>query len=77
MSEINFNFSIIPQQNGGHKVKAGETLYSIAKSMGVSVEELKKANGLKDNTISIGLKSTVSLIANLVSRNSYDARYIG
>ena len=54
MSEINFNFSIIPQQNGGHKVKAGETLYSIAKSMGVSVEELKKANGLKDNTISIG-----------------------
>ena len=54
MSEINFNFSIIPQQNGGHKVKAGETLYSIAKSMGVSVEELKKANGLKGNTLSIG-----------------------
>ena len=54
MSEINFNFSIIPQQNGGHKVKAGETLYSIAKSMGVSGEDLKKANGLKDNTISIG-----------------------
>lgn len=56
MTEINFNFNInsSPQQPKGHKVKAGETLYSIAKTMGVSVEELKKANGLKDNNLSIG-----------------------
>lgn len=55
----NFGFEIFtfpgPQQNTQtHKVKAGESLYSIAKSMGVSVEELKKANGLKSNTLSIG-----------------------
>lgn len=54
MTEINFNFNITQQQPKGHKVKAGETLYSIAKSMGVSVDELKKANGLKDNSLSIG-----------------------
>lgn len=55
MSEINFNFNKgILQQPQDHKVKAGETLYSIAKSMGVSVDELKKANGLKDNSLSIG-----------------------
>lgn len=54
MTEINFNFNIIQQQPKGHKVKAGETLYSIAKTMGVSVDELKKANGLKDNSLSIG-----------------------
>ena len=35
-------------------MKAGETLYSIAKAMGVSVEELKEANNLKDNSLSIG-----------------------
>ena len=35
-------------------VKAGDTLYSIAKSMGVSVEALKEANGLKNDVISVG-----------------------
>ncbi len=56
MTEINFNFSNINQQPNpkGYKVKKGETLYSIAKSMGVSVEDLKKVNGLSDNNLSIG-----------------------
>lgn len=57
MTEISFNFTqskAAQQQPGGYKVKQGETLYSIAKAMGVSIEELKKANGLKDNSLSIG-----------------------
>lgn len=56
MTEINFNFTTnnIQQQPKGHKVKEGETLYSIAKAMGVSVDELKKANGIKGNSLSIG-----------------------
>lgn len=37
-----------------YKVKAGETLYSIAKSHGVSVDALKEANGLKSDIISSG-----------------------
>lgn len=42
------------QQPKGYQVKEGETLFSIAKAMGVTVDELKKANGLKDNALSIG-----------------------
>ena len=34
-----------------HKVKSGETLYSIAKSHGVSVEALKSANGIKSDLL--------------------------
>lgn len=37
-----------------HKVKAGETLYSIAKANGISVDALKEANGLKNDMLSAG-----------------------
>lgn len=37
-----------------HKVKAKETLYSIAKDYGMSVEDLKKLNHLKNNDLAIG-----------------------
>lgn len=72
MNEINFNFhsTANQQQNPkGHKVKDGETLYSIAKSLGVSVEELKKANGLKGNTLSIGQILTIPSKASIQNNN--------
>jgi len=37
-----------------YKVKSGDTLYSIARRNGVSVEELKRWNGLSSNTIHTG-----------------------
>ncbi len=37
-----------------HKVISGDTLYSIAKKYGVSVDDLKARNNLKTNTISLG-----------------------
>ncbi len=37
-----------------HMVKEGETLYSIAKKYELSVDELKRINGLSSNDISIG-----------------------
>lgn len=37
-----------------YKVVKGDTLYSISKSFNTTVEELKRKNGLSDNTISIG-----------------------
>lgn len=37
-----------------YQVKQGDTLYSISKRFGISVDKLKEINGLKDNTISIG-----------------------
>ncbi|CAM1363125.1 N-acetylmuramidase [Tenacibaculum litopenaei] len=37
-----------------YKVKQGDTLYSIAKRFNLSVDQLKKVNGLKNNNLSIG-----------------------
>ncbi|WP_194841367.1 LysM peptidoglycan-binding domain-containing protein [Salinibacillus xinjiangensis] len=37
-----------------HTVKAGDTLYGIANQYGVSVDQLKHANGLTGNTIQVG-----------------------
>lgn len=37
-----------------YKVKRGDTLYSISKRFGMSVNDLKQINGLQSNTISIG-----------------------
>ena len=37
-----------------HTVKSGDTLYSIAKRYGITVDELKRINNLTSNTLSIG-----------------------
>jgi flagellum-specific peptidoglycan hydrolase FlgJ len=37
-----------------YTVKKGDTLYSISKSFGVTVDEIKRLNNLKNSTISIG-----------------------
>lgn len=42
-----------------HEVASGDTLYNIARRYNISVEELKKWNQLKDNTIKIGMKLKV------------------
>lgn len=44
-----------PQQSTDKiQVRSGDTLYSISRRYGVSVDELKRANALEDNIISIG-----------------------
>ena len=45
--------------NATHKVKSGESLAKIASKYGVTVNELKKANNLKGNTIHPGDKLKV------------------
>ncbi len=37
-------------------IQKGDTLYSLSKRFNLSVEELKKINGLKDNSLSLGQK---------------------
>ncbi|NHN25384.1 LysM peptidoglycan-binding domain-containing protein [Flavobacterium jejuense] len=37
-------------------IQKGDTLYSLSRKFNLSVEELKKINGLKDNSLSIGQK---------------------
>jgi len=43
-----------PTTNDTYIVKSGDTLYSIARKFGISVNELKDKNNLSSNTLSIG-----------------------
>ncbi len=46
-----------------HKVKKGESLYRISKRYGVSVDQIKKLNNLRGNTISIGQNLKIKPLA--------------
>ena len=49
------NLSHVPIEEGGYyTVKSGDTLWSIAKKYGVSVSDLKNANGLTSSTLRLG-----------------------
>ncbi len=52
----------LPETENSQKytVKPGDTLYSIAKNFGMSVEELISLNNLKSNTLSIGQQLIVN-----------------
>ena len=43
-----------------HTVKKGDTLYSLSRKYGLSVDKIKAINGLDSNTISVGQKIYVS-----------------
>jgi membrane-bound lytic murein transglycosylase D len=43
-----------------HRVRAGESLYAIAKKYGTTVEQLKSINRLTGNTLKIGARLVVS-----------------
>ncbi|BDD05727.1 hemagglutinin [Aureibacter tunicatorum] len=43
-----------------HTVAKGDTLYSLSRKYGMSVDQIKRLNGLKSNTISIGQKLKVN-----------------
>ena len=45
---------IIPGNGSTHTVAAKETMYSISKLYGVTIDEIKQWNNLKDNSLSIG-----------------------
>lgn len=51
--QIPYKMETIP---GTYTVKAGDTLWSIAKQLNVGVEELKKTNNLVNNTIHVGMQ---------------------
>ena len=45
--------------SGIHTVKTGETLFSISQLYNISVDQLKKLNGLSGNEIRVGQKLTI------------------
>ncbi|MBQ3020818.1 MAG: LysM peptidoglycan-binding domain-containing protein [Bacilli bacterium] len=50
---------IIPPSSNSYVVKKGDTLYSIAKDYGITVDELKTTNNITNNTLSIGQVLTI------------------
>ncbi len=48
-----------PSQSAIHTVKKGETLFSISKKYGTSVQELSKLNGMKGSGLKVGQKIKV------------------
>lgn len=46
--------SVPTPQGSVHKVAAGETLFSISRLYGVSVDDIKSWNSLKDNSLALG-----------------------
>jgi LysM repeat protein len=55
-----------------YTVKGGDTLWSIAKNNGLSVDELKSMNGLKNNNLNVGQKLLVSGTSEIVDGTDYD-----
>ena len=47
-----------------HRVRSGESLYTIGKRYGVSVDRLKAANGLRRNTIRVGQDLVIPSVSN-------------
>ena len=48
------NAAAASQSGYEHKVQSGQTLSAIAQAYGVSIEKIKKANGLKNDVIRVG-----------------------
>ncbi len=57
--------------SASHTVVRGDTLYSISKRFGVKVSDLKSANNLYGNTISIGQILMLPIRRQQVSENTY------
>ena len=53
---------VFADDNATHTVQKGETLYSISRQYGISVDELKKLNDLASNDIKIGQNLTVPAV---------------
>jgi len=59
--------------SAAHVVTKGDTLYNISKRYATTVDGLKAANALRDNTISLGQVLTIPDGTRVISQNSYTA----
>ena len=50
-----------------HRVARGETLFSIAKRYGTTVESIKEMNSLRSNVIHVGQRLVIERLANLAT----------
>lgn len=69
------NLSYIPVDSGMYyTVKAGDTLWSIAKKYGVTVDNIKKENGLVSSMLSLGQVLKIPVLEDEVDDNFYTVK---
>ena len=59
------------EEENVYTVKSGDTLWSVAKKFGISVDELKKVNNLTSNSLSIGQKLVIPSEKETTNKNVY------
>lgn len=59
------------QDKNVYTVKSGDSLWAIAKRYGITVDELKRANNLTSNTLSIGQKLTIPSKETVIPSQDY------
>jgi len=57
----NTRIKLSPGQEVDYVVKAGDTLYQIARTYGVTVEKIKRDNGLLSDNLTVGQKLTIKI----------------
>jgi murein DD-endopeptidase MepM/ murein hydrolase activator NlpD len=62
--------------NTTHTVKRGDTLFSIARANGMSVDELKRLNNLTSDSIRIGQQLTIYRVSSTTSQTSNPRYYL-
>ena len=63
-----------PTGSTTYTVKSGDTLYGIASKYGVSVEDIKRLNGLSNNLLQIGQKLTIPSGSSSPSTTTYTVK---
>jgi membrane-bound lytic murein transglycosylase D len=69
-SEESINKIVTSKKVISHKVKSGESLYSIAKDYDVSIEDLKKLNDIETSKIQPGQKLKISQPSETITKES-------
>jgi len=67
---MNFSFLRAADNYLLHTVKKGDTLYSLSKQYGVTVQEIKDLNGLNSNRLDIGQKLKIKTLAEPAAKPS-------
>ncbi|HHW69242.1 MAG TPA: LysM peptidoglycan-binding domain-containing protein, partial [Tenericutes bacterium] len=58
-------------EKGTYVVKSGDSLYSIAQRYGITVDELKRANNLTSNILSVGQTLKIPTTENIIEKGTY------
>jgi len=68
------NINYVPTEGNYYTVKSGDSLYSIASNYGITVDELKNANALTSNLLSVGQILVIPTKDTTEGKNTYTVK---